>query len=287
MMIVADIDRTLVDAGDEETFECRALFKDLVRRGVLLGLASARSLPSVAQVLPKGYEIASFFICSDGAISFSEAKYNHHVLCRAVLNQPAQVIQRFGDIELSDSSLFVFYDERAHLAVDVALAPLHRPFLSQILQGRTCVERGRGDLGLGGSGALSVGILGSRAKCERAGAHLSTSGGNGTGTRVRVFDEIRIEEDLWWCEVSATDADKGVALAKLLGSGRYSGSAPLIVLGDGSNDVGMALLADIAMCPPWAAESLSAVATVVGDVRSCREFVATILEKMPNWGGGN
>ncbi|HJU09255.1 MAG TPA: HAD hydrolase family protein, partial [Candidatus Binataceae bacterium] len=246
-------------------------------------------LPSIAEILPTGYEVASFFICSDGAISFAGAKDNYSVLDRAVLRQPTQVSQWFSDIDPFDTSLFVFYDDRANLEVDVSLAWLHSRFLSQILQGRTYVKLAREDVGSRGLGALSVGILGPKEKCELAAEQLKVIAQNknvAEDFRVRVFEEIRIADDLWWCEVSALDADKGVALAKLLDCGRYSSSAPLIVLGDGSNDVGMAMLADVALCPPWASEALSAVATVVANVRSCRQFVMAISEKIANWKEG-
>jgi hydroxymethylpyrimidine pyrophosphatase-like HAD family hydrolase len=136
---------------------------------------------------------------------------------------------------------------------------------------------------------LSVGILGPKAKCELA-AECFSPGGDAASRprycRIRLFDEVRVEEDLWWCEVSAADADKGIALARLLGAGRYSCSAPLVVLGDGSNDVGMATLADIAICPPWASETLREIGTVITNVQSCRQFVTAVSERIANWREG-
>jgi hydroxymethylpyrimidine pyrophosphatase-like HAD family hydrolase len=276
MILVTDVDRTLIDAGARETPCCRAFFRDLRASGVTIGIASARSLPSILEVLPFCSALASFIICSDGALLFTRERGQLSVARRANVQDVDLLAQAFSESRADDSSVFVFSDDRAMLTVFGEVSSVHQRHLPEIVQDRPYVAV---DLATSEqpSGALSVGVLGTRL-CAEAVAHdvaaYLREANRFQHFNIRVFDEVRLPGDLWWCDVSAAAADKKDAMSWLLAENpTVAAQRELVVLCDGLNDMGLATLADLALCPPWAAAPLAQVATTLAGVSSCDDFV--------------
>lgn len=275
------MDRTLVDPGASEGAACRRFFSDLVLQGVTYGFATSRSYPSLHAVIPDSMVNAGFAICSDGAISFVRSGAALAAVNRAILSSASRVLDIVLRFRPGQASVFVFYDDRANLAVGTSIHQAHRALVRGILQGRDEVPL-HSHLNNSVEAVLSVGLLASRIDCVKVAELLRTSLASTEAYRIRVYEELRYPSSgHWWCDVSAWDADKGIALDVILQSLTMPGSLePCVFLGDGANDVGIAKRADLVLCPPWADAALRSMAVIVQGVKDCSEFVEAVAERL-------
>jgi len=284
VIVIADVDRTLIEPGGSESDECALLFAALAAQEVSYGFATARGYPSLVSVLPRSISKAQFSIRSDGAILLAApaAARNEpglRVVHRCTVPDVLRVFDLVRSLRDFSAMTFAFLDDRSNYAVGTEDDFIGDIELSTILQGRPRL-RLREILAVGREDVLSVGILADRLECEQFAVKLSSILKQSPDFRLRVFPEVRIpEQGLWWCEVSAELADKGAALGELVAGGHIDLSKlPVVVLADGENDLALAEYGDLVLCPPWAAQSLKDQATVIGDVGSCANFTKRVLD---------
>lgn len=138
MILVSDVDRTLVEPGGLESQVCRDFFAWLVAKRIPYCLATARSYPSLRQVLPASIRGARAAICSDGVISLyrSPDSSQFSVVYRALLRDAALVLDVLDRPSRNVLSTFVFLDDRSDYHVVLNMASEHATSVSAILNGR-------------------------------------------------------------------------------------------------------------------------------------------------------
>lgn len=287
MFVISDVDGTIVDPGMTEGPRARQLFRHLTSQGVGYGFASSRSLGSLADALPNSLHGAAFAICSDGALTLTRAPTGVLVVTmRALLEQPAAVLDTVSACTTAEHAIFVFLDDRFDYKVLVRAPEHHDSAIAQILGSRS-----RGAVGQSAdvpNAVMSVGVLGTEPVVRAVAVCVRSTWSQFSDLVVRVYPEVRISDrtDLWWCDVSSARADKGQAFASLLTSHEYIPpvtippvTLPIVVLGDGENDLVIASHASIVLCPPWAHHALQEVAMVLPAQR-CEEFLAEVLSTL-------
>jgi hydroxymethylpyrimidine pyrophosphatase-like HAD family hydrolase len=282
MIVVSDVDLTLIDPGGIESENCRHLFDVLADNNVIYGFATSRSFTSLGYVLPESLKRADFCICSDGAITLTRQSTDWLVSRRSILSGVRDILSAVFELCSSTASIFVFLDDRSDFRAEIRLSPRHLDMVAPILQGRSWSYLiPEPDIS---GGVLSVGVLASYRECMSLSRQVSSTFSYRDKLRVRVYEEVRIPvPDLWWCELSAWDADKGVALDAFMEKLRHrarNNSSPIIALGDGENDLGLANRADFTLCPPWANAELQRLGEVVPGVRDCQEFIRVITARL-------
>lgn len=276
MILVSDVDRTLLDPGSTEGPKCRELFKRAAAGGATCGLASSRALPSLREAVPHALAVSAFAVCSDGAISYRRTERNAlAVVRRALLRNWSSILRslccdscRNG---IGNASIFAFLDDRHDLRVCASVDDAHRPIIGELMQGRELVALSSlpsdGDV-------LSVGVLTSEIGALTAHGLLQSVG---PGVHLRVFEELRTPgSELWWCEASSLSADKAHAFDALGALGSNDWIGPVVLLADGVNDVPLAERADFVFCPPWSAPPLLELATEVVQSDDCEQFLGEV-----------
>ena len=282
MIVVSDVDRTLLDPGEVEGVITRRFFSELLHLGATFGLASSRSRPSIEAVLPAVIRDASFAICSDGALLYRRLHAGTlEVTRRALLRAPREVVNALSELRPVGTSLFIFNDDRSDLRVDVYLATAHEPLLPGILQGRPHkLVEGKSAIVAQGEDVLSIGILGTEGGTAELVEALSATDSISEHTHIRHYEDVRLlPAQLFWCDLSSIDADKGPALDYLLSSMSSESQAsvhPIIALADGHNDISMVARSDVAFCPPWSDWEVRKRAKVVDGVVTCTDFLIRV-----------
>ncbi len=280
MIVVSDVDNTLVDPGGGESKSCRRLFATLRADNTAFGFATSRSYPSLTAVLPVSTKLSDFNICSDGAILLARRDGTGpvaEVVHRVCLTFPRKYLDPVARLRSRNASCFVFFDDQSGYSVAADIVPAHRESLERILQGRVLIGR-VGVTPAMKSDVLSIGILDTLEDCNSFGDHM-TELCHDWNLRVRIYPELRVPElDLYWCEFSAHGAEKSVGVRTLCAFGNIDLSPhALVVLGDGENDIELARMADFAFCPPWASLGMLSVCTVLNGVTNCAQFAEKAL----------
>lgn len=290
MIVISDVDKTLIDVGATEGSACRRLFAALREQGVPFGFATSRPIESVERALPFSTGLASFLVCSDGGVIVErDPRGQWQVIHRQTLSSPLELLPMILDCAPSTSSLFVFGDDRTQYSVAVRTTSDHERAAAEILGSRT--RMALEDVQDKEAGVLSIAILDDQANCRRACEDIERSPAMTLEPlTIRVYDEVRVERNpmLWWCDVMSVTTDKGTACKWLLEQEEFATArrdGGLIVLADGDNDAQLVEQADIAYCPPWASHLLQGKGKVVNDVVDCEEFLTVIGPEILQRGG--
>jgi hydroxymethylpyrimidine pyrophosphatase-like HAD family hydrolase len=285
VIVLSDVDGTLVRSGVHESSACLALFDLLRANRVEYVLATSRPWGSLCNVLPQTVEKARYCVCADGAITFEPSADGPQVINRKILLWGDEIISRILSVRPPNSSLLVFLDDRNDFSVAADVRGEHVGCLAAIIGSRRLIALR--DL-KANSGILSVGILGSSEQCEGLLRFIERDRVISRQGTARVYPEVRVRETgLHWCDVTSYLADKRIAVEHLLTEGLIGTSGkvrPIIVLGDGDNDVRMAGLAEMAYCPPWATAAMKAVAREV-ECEGIEEFLRTVEIRLRSWLG--
>lgn len=279
MIVVSDVDGTLIDPGATEGYHCRRFFKRLAAGGSVCGLASSRSLPSLLAAVPYALAHSRFAICSDGALTYWRMSKASDLVTvrRATLAESSEVLACLRRVPIAaPTSLFVFMDDRKDLCVFGDIKAVHESLMPRVLQGRPL---NRLEKWPAADGVLSVGLLSSRAQVVLAANLLAEAT---VDVNVRIFPEHRLPDSgLWWCEVTSYAADKRHALEFLLNTGHIDkAKVPLVLLGDGLNDIPLAHICDRVICPSWGASTLLRLATTVVHALGSESFVKEVDERL-------
>ena len=281
MIVVSDVDRTLVDAGGSEGEACTSFFGWLAAVGVPYCFATARSYPSLEDVLPTSIKRASGAICSDGALSLERVgnSAGMRVVRRVIFADIETLNCDVGASVSREMSKFVFLDDRSKYHVLMDPATKHAASMGPILGTRPVTVQNLGSA-IDEKNVLSVGFLGSLAECQELAVEVARCGRK--EWIVRVYEELRVHRrGLWWCDVSAQEADKANAVQALLRSGLLTDvSGPLVVLADSDNDISLAEASDVAFSPPWSTAQLAEVTEQIPGVESCGEFITKVWERV-------
>jgi len=284
MIVVLDIDKTLIDPGGVEGDSCRSFIDSLVAAGDTIVLASARSLPSMWAGVPYALAQATFAICSDGAVTAGRSYPGApmEVVRVVALDDAAAAASLAGAFRMNNPScsVFAFLGPGMSYNVWVTLSRDHRGSLDRILNGRPYSE----PLSSEAPECLSVAVLGSKTIVRSFQDHVPER----VDWILRVYEEVRsLSGDLWWSEITSRHADKSEALAWLAASQspRLPSDSPVLFVGDGKNDTSVAALADVVVCPQWADAAMLALANVVGLGADCATFLDDLRARMPEFRG--
>lgn len=287
MIIITDVDKTLLSPGRRESATTIEIFRRANGAGALIGLATSRPLSSLRADMPTVLELADFMICADGAYTLVRACPGDDLLLhhRNLLEEPAAIWRRLRDsIDLRDMTAFVFLDDQTDYRVCVAGADPASEFVQSVVGARpmltlaesTEIERLLG--GVEGRHVLSLGVLAVRKLIEAVhhdtnewGSHLS----------VRTYPELRFGgPEKWWLDITSSNCDKFFALTRFLHD-RLEVSDRIVMLCDGENDVALATHADVVFCPPWAVASIRQLPharTLAAD--DCDEFIEAAADHL-------
>lgn len=285
MLVISDIDGTLLDRGGEETDACVHLFSTLREAGVTYGFATSRPLESLTRILPVSVQGAAFAVCSEGGITAQRnEKEEWSVVRRCTLESSAAILARILQDAASEASVFAFGDDLAGFRVAVRAAQNHEEAIRSILSTRERLDL-ETILPIE-DGVLSIGVLSSREASLLMRSRLETpDAASSEALIIRVYEEVRVAASpaLWWCDVMPADADKAVSCAWLLCQEALSLSTArggIILLADGENDIRLAELAETTYCPPWANSLLKQRATVIKSVANCEQFVRAVAAEL-------
>lgn len=280
MIVVLDIDKTLIDPGGIEGESCRSFIDSVTADNDVIILASSRSLPSMSAGVPYALAQATFAICSDGAITAARSCQGGPMVVINVValdDAPTAVSLANAFAEKSGScSVFAFFGPETSYMVRATLSGEHRDSLERILNGRPFGE----PVMLEAPECLSVAVLGSEAIVENFQYDIPEGG----DWFLRIYEEVRgLHDDLWWAEVTSRSADKGAALGWLCAAraALMLGDPRVLFVGDGRNDISIAALADVVVCPPWADTAILSRADVVGTGKDCASFLDDLRWRMP------
>src|SRR5271170_2334776 len=133
MIVLSDVDGTLISPTVPESTACLSLFELLRVNGVNYVLATSRPWASLTEVLPRTVEYAQYCICADGAITLAPIPGAPVVISRNILSPDEDIVSRVLSAKPPGCSFCIFLDDRAEFLVAGEVDSAHVEYLTYIL----------------------------------------------------------------------------------------------------------------------------------------------------------
>lgn len=289
MIIVSDIDGTLISPGFQEDDGSLMLLEPLKRTSSQLILATSRPLCSIRQSIPRMLDASSAVIASDGAVTYQRLNGNLTICDDALLSkgEAMQIWRKIhADASLSEGCVVTFYgrDKDYTMEIDKHVLPKLADAIQAVSAGRPISENTHAP-----SACVSIVLLGYKDELLQLLRKWQSAQGSAMSSfTVRFYPETRIGfnefGELWWLDMSSKNADKSIACANLIENMGKS-MQDVIFLCDGENDVNLASISGRVMVPSWAHEDLRALPqSELIQARNVSDYIAQVSTAL--LGGG-